>query len=315
MIYIYSFLLVIILFLLYMRYEAGIVKLEKVRFTKSSKGLRIIQLSDIHMRFLRVSKEKVRSIISSENPDIIIITGDYIDTPRQIKSFLNFLNHITDDIPIYLCMGNHDHKTFRATADLNTSPGLKTGYKSRSKFSANSRNDANFIKNLSTDLETKKQVTSQLTSMEKFIEVLESKKNVKVLDNKALCIKKNSKKYNIIGIDDLNTGNPCIEKALSDCDKSADINIAFSHNPDIISKIPKNSVDYLFCGHFHGGQIWMPFNIEYKLLRKEKLCKMGISRGLHKLNGVNLYINRGLGNVCFPLRFLSRPEITVFYMP
>jgi len=268
-----------------MRFEASMVKLEKIKFSKSSKGLRIIQISDIHMKYLRVAAEKVKNIIASENPDLIIITGDYIDAPHQVKDFLRFLDQIAYNIPIYLCMGNHDHKTFNDTREI----------KAKSK-------------NLNI-------ASKQVNSMREFIEVLESKKNVRVLHNDAFCVVKNSKKYNIIGIDDLNAGNPCVEKALRACDKSADINIAFSHNPDIIFKIPAGSVDYLFCGHFHGGQIWMPFNIEYTLLRKEKLCKMGISKGLHKFNGINLYINRGLGNVCFPLRFLSRPEITVFYMP
>ena len=91
-------------------------------------------------------------------------------------------------------------------------------------------------------------------------------------------------------------------------------NIAFSHNPDIVFKIPEGYVDYLLCGHFHGGQIWMPFNLEFRILRNEVLCKMGITRGAHKVKGINLYISRGLGNVCFPLRFLSTPEIAILYV-
>lgn len=283
MIYFYSFLLIIIIFLLYMRFEASMVKIERVRFTKSNRGLKIIQLSDIHMRFLKIPFQKVRNIIQSENPDIIIITGDYIDTPRQVKDFINFLDQIRGNIPVYLCMGNHDHKTFNIAAKSRLRPRSSCADKEPS-------------------------------SIDEFIEALENK-NINVLHNRAVCIQKNSKKYNLIGIDDLNAGKPCIEKALKTCDKAADINIAFSHNPDIIFEVPRDKVDYLFCGHFHGGQIWMPFNFEYKLLRNERLCKMGISRGLHKFKSINLYISRGLGNVCFPLRFLSRPEITVFYMP
>ena len=277
MIYSYLFLLIIITFLLYMRYEAGRIKVEKVRFTLSAKGLKIVQLSDIHMRYLKISVNKLKNIICSEKPDIIIMTGDYIDNPMQINDFIKFINDIKCDIDVYLCMGNHDHKAFiDVSADISHSTN-----------------------------------TLNVNSIEDFISLL-YKNNINVLHNKAVCIEKNNKKYNLIGIDDMNFGNYDIEKALSYCDKNADINIAFSHNPDIIYKIPKDKVDYLFCGHFHGGQIWLPFRLEYKLLRKEKLCKMGINRGLHKINGINLYINRGLGNVCFPLRFLSRPEITVF---
>jgi predicted MPP superfamily phosphohydrolase len=57
----------------------------------------------------------------------------------------------------------------------------------------------------------------------------------------------------------------------------------------------------------------MPWNLEFFLLRKDVLCKMGLRRGLHKVNDIKVYLNRGLGNVVVPFRFLSRPEITVIY--
>jgi len=147
-----------------------------------------------------------------------------------------------------------------------------------------------------------------------FINAIEST-DVHVVSNNAVHITKNSSLYNIIGIDDLKAGKPDISKALGAAHPNAKINIVFSHNPDIVLQLPKDNVDYLFCGHFHGGQIWVPFNIEYKLLRADKLCKMGIRKGLHKVNGINIYINRGLGNVCVPMRFLSRPEISIYYLP
>lgn len=138
---------------------------------------------------------------------------------------------------------------------------------------------------------------------------------IEVLDNKSISVTKNTKKYNIIGISDLLKGNPDVEEALKICDDNTSINIAFSHNPDIIFDIHNNKIMYLFCGHYHGGQIWTPFGLEYKYIEEGRLYKMGIKRGLHLVNGINLYINRGLGNEKLPFRFLSRPEITVFYIP
>lgn len=269
MIYLYVFSAIIITVLIYMRYEAGTVKVERIKFTFSKKGLKIIQLSDIHIKFLRVSAQTVRRIIEKESPDIIIFTGDYIDKPHHIEKFLDFLEQIKGSTAVYLCLGNHDYSAFKQHDD---------------------------------------------NTLQDFINKLESQ-GATILHNRAVCYTKNSVKYNIIGFEDLSIGKPDIDKALSFCSKEAFVNVAFSHNPDIVFEIPKGKVDFLFCGHFHGGQIWMPFNLEFKLLRKEILCKMGISRGLHRVNGINLYINRGLGNVCFPLRFLSKPEITIFHLP
>jgi len=251
-----------------MRFEASFVELTEVCFSKSKKGLTILQLSDIHMKFLKVSATKTKEIIDKQNPDIIIMSGDYIETANDVKNFLNFISVIKGRRPIYLCLGNHDYGAFDRNPE-----GLQ---------------------NLMSQIE---------------------KLGVNVIHNKSVCIEKNNKKYNIIGLADFRSNKHDIAKALASKCKDADINIAFSHNPDIVFELPKGEVDYLFSGHFHGGQIWTPFGLEFKLLRDERLCKMGIKRGLHKVNGVNLYINRGLGNVVFPLRFLSRPEITVFHMP
>jgi predicted MPP superfamily phosphohydrolase len=251
-----------------MRFEAGFVKVDRIDFTKDKKGVKIIQLSDIHVRYLKVRPQKIRQVIEKENPDLLFITGDYIDKPAHIPLFLNVLAYITKGYRTYLCLGNHDYTAFQG--DLK---GL-----------------AAFVRSI-------------------------RETGVHVLRNETVCFDKNNKKYNLIGLEDLRSKNVDFEKALSSCSPGAFMNIALSHNPDIALEIPRGKVDYLFCGHFHGGQIWAPFNLEFKVLRYEKLCKMGVKRGLHKINGINLYINRGLGNVCVPLRFLSRPEITVIRLP
>ncbi|MCX7922482.1 MAG: metallophosphoesterase [Clostridia bacterium] len=266
--YLYIFLVLAVLGLAYMRFETTLVKVERIKFTESKNHLKVIQISDIHVNHLKVSADKVKKVIDSENPDLIILTGDYIEKPKHISIFLDFVDKIKNKDNVYLCLGNHDHKAF-----LKDREGL-----------------------------------------DKFIAEMEVRR-INVLHNRAICYEKNFRAYNLIGIADLKTGSPDLHKALSTCHNQAVINIGISHNPDIVLKIPENRIDYLFCGHFHGGQIWMPFNLEFKLLRNEKLCDMGIRRGLHKVNGINLYISRGLGNVLFPFRFFSRPEITVIHLP
>lgn len=251
-----------------MLFEAQWVEVKSISFSNNKKGLKIIQLSDIHIKRLSVKVDKVLKVLEREKPDLVLITGDYIEKRKDIPKFLDFLKSFTFLCDIYLCLGNHDFRVFK-----NDKPGLE-------KF-------VNDIENLDTQ----------------------------VLHNRSVCIEKNGKKYNIIGIADKRSGYEDVNKSLNTCSKEASLNIAFSHNPDIIFEIPNGKIDYLLCGHFHGGQIWAPFDLEFRVLRNEKLCKMGIKRGLHKLNGIILYINRGLGNVCFPLRFFSRPEITVFYFP
>lgn len=262
---------VILCFLAYMHFETTLLKKSSITFSKSSKGLKIVHLSDIHINKLYISADKIVKSIAEIKPDIILLSGDYIEKEKNIPEFIKFLCPIAASYPVYLTLGNHDHKALKYNIE---------------KISS-------------------------------FINLI-YKTGAAVLLNESIRIEKNNTHYNIIGIDDLKHGNPDINRAFKDIVPSIDsdcINIVFSHNPDIVLSLPPEKVDYLFCGHFHGGQIWMPFHLEFKLMRKENLSKMGYYRGLHKIRGINIYINRGLGNVVFPFRLLSRPEIAGIQMP
>ncbi|MDW7675804.1 MAG: metallophosphoesterase, partial [Bacillota bacterium] len=93
--------------------------------------------------------------------------------------------------------------------------------------------------------------------------------------------------------------------------------IMLSHDPDIIQYMEqeKHPVDLILAGHLHGAQIWLPFNLSFRLYPMGYISdKLGINRGLHKVKNFKLYLNRGLGNAKFPIRFLSTPEITFHYL-
>lgn len=261
----------VITILLYMRLEASFLNKSMINFSTSSKGLKIVHISDIHINKLYISTKNIISTLNNKNPDIIIFSGDYIESQKNIPKFISLLNEITNIYPVYLSFGNHDHKALKCDTKL----------------------------------------------IDSFINTIQAT-GATVLQNSNISIAKNGTMYNIIGIDDLKYGKPNLQTAFKGIKPSFNnncINIAFSHNPDTLLTLPREKVDYFLCGHFHGGQIWMPFNLEFRIMRKEKLCKMGYRRGLHKINGVNIYINRGIGNVIFPFRFFSVPEIAIIQLP
>jgi uncharacterized protein len=64
----------------------------------------------------------------------------------------------------------------------------------------------------------------------------------------------------------------------------------------------------MLCGHTHGGQIALPSGplvVHGPFGRK-------YPSGLHVLEGLRLYVSRGLGNVELPLRLNAPPEVALF---
>jgi len=87
--------------------------------------------------------------------------------------------------------------------------------------------------------------------------------------------------------------------------------ICIVHNPDYIFKVNHKNFNSMISGHLHGGQIYLPFKLEYRLLRGDRLPKEGINRGLFERNGIRGYISRGCGCVLIPLRLFSPPEVSI----
>lgn len=81
---------------------------EKINFFGGNENLSIFHISDIHLWYSTGILKKIKAAINSNNPDLIILTGDYYDTPKGATNFREFLFTISKTYTVVLIKGNHD---------------------------------------------------------------------------------------------------------------------------------------------------------------------------------------------------------------
>lgn len=87
--------------------------------------------------------------------------------------------------------------------------------------------------------------------------------------------------------------------------------ILLAHEPDYADHVVEHGgVDLMLSGHTHGGQVRLPLLGTPRLM----LPRGGrrFVEGYFKLGPLQLYVNRGVGTVKLPVRFLCPPELTLF---
>ena len=79
----------------------------------------------------------------------------------------------------------------------------------------------------------------------------------------------------------------------------------------LVEDMENLNVDLYLCGHNHGGQVALPI---YGPLVTFSKCGKKYESGVYDVNDTIVYVSRGIGmSGRFPrVRFLARPEITVF---
>jgi predicted MPP superfamily phosphohydrolase len=114
-------------------------------------------------------------------------------------------------------------------------------------------------------------------------------------------------KIMIVGLDDFMLGKPDFTPIANQLSSSI-YTIALLHEPDTADQTAQYPIHLQLSGHSHGGQIQLPF---IGPLITPPLAKK-YYEGFYDVEGMRLYVNRGLGTTRMPFRFLSPPELTMF---
>ena len=241
------------------------------------KGLRIVQISDVHSGSF-TNKEGVQKGIQKImelKPDLILFTGDLVNNKHdEMLPYMDIFSQLKAPLGVYSIFGNHDY-------------GDYVNWGSQDEKRSN--------------VESLKQIHARM--------------GWRLLWDEHVAIEKDGQQIGLIGIQNWSAlGNfpkyGSLSKAYAGAEKYP-FKILMSHDPthwDAEVRPKFSDIDLTLSGHTHGFQFgveipgfrWSPVQYVYN--------QWG---GLYKEGSQVIYVNRGFGFIGYPGRVGILPEITL----
>jgi predicted MPP superfamily phosphohydrolase len=141
----------------------------------------------------------------------------------------------------------------------------------------------------------------------RMITALLRRAGVAVLRNQAAVVRRDDATVYLAGVDDLWARAHDLDAALGGIPHDGPT-ILLCHNPDLAPQAAARGVSLMLSGHTHGGQVSLP--LYGPVVVPSEHGRLWAS-GLHRVGRMQLYVNRGVGLISPPVRFLCPPEITL----
>jgi len=258
-------------------YKIKRIKLAFDNLPASFKGLKIVQISDIHSGSLAnpAAVNKGVDMVLAERPDLILFTGDLVNnTAEEMKDYQHIFSRLEAPMGVYSTLGNHDYGDYIWWETV----------------------------------ERKKANLDQLKAIEQAM-------GWRLLMNEHAVLERGGSAIALIGIENWSAKARFPKYGRMDLAyppaQKYPFKILMSHDPshwdaEIRPKYP--DIDLMLSGHTHGMQFgvelpgfkWSPVQFIYKQWA-----------GLYEQGKQKLYVNRGYGFIGYPGRFGILPEITV----
>jgi uncharacterized protein len=129
-----------------------------------------------------------------------------------------------------------------------------------------------------------------------------------VPENEVVTVKLRGRVVAIAGLGDSTSRHADPERLLAAMPRSDDPVILVCHTPDGIEHLPAGPFQLALSGHTHGGQLAIPL-LQRPIL--ERFAKTRFDRGLYNINGLPVFVTKGLGMVGHHARFRARPEVAL----
>jgi len=245
-----------------------------------STPLRVLHLSDIHMRPAQRHKQDWLRGLADWEPDLVVNTGDNLAHPRAVPAVVQSLGELLSAPGVFV-FGSNDY------------------------FAPRLKNPAKYL----TDREHRShgeplpwQDLRAAFTERGWLDLTHTRRE---FDVAGLTIA-------AAGVDDAHLGRDRYDTVAGPPSPAANVSLGVTHAPytRVLDRFAADGYQLILAGHTHGGQLNLPF---YGALVTN--CDLDRSRAKgasHWGTGTALHVSAGIGTSPFaPFRFCCRPEATL----
>ncbi|MGB7360249.1 MAG: metallophosphoesterase, partial [Mycobacterium sp.] len=245
-----------------------------------SSPLKVLHISDIHMRPSQRRKQAWLRELAGWNPDFVVNTGDNLSHPKAVPAVVQALGDLLS-VPGVFVFGSNDY------------------------FAPKLKNPANYLTNPGHRIHGEPLPWQDLRAAfteRGWLDMTHTRREFEVA---GLYIA-------AAGVDDPHLSRDRYATIAGPANATANLTLGLTHSPEprVLDRFAADGYQLVMAGHTHGGQLCVPFygaivtNCELDRSRAKGPSRWGAHTQLH--------VSAGIGTSPFaPLRFCCRPEATL----
>ena len=245
-----------------------------------SSPLRVLHLSDIHMRPSQRHKQAWLRELAGWKPDLVVNTGDNLSHPKAVPAVVQSLGDLLS-VPGLFVFGSNDY------------------------FAPTMKNPAKYLTDREFRVHGQPLPWQDLRAAFTERGWLDMTHTRRELEVGGLTIA-------VAGVDDSHINRDRYDTIAGPASPAANLRLGLTHSPytRVLDRFAADGYQLIMAGHTHGGQLCLPFygavitNCDLDQSRAKGVSRWGAETALH--------VSAGIGTSPYaPLRFCCRPEATL----
>lgn len=323
--WIFSFTLIVLAAFISLVYYAHEIEPQKLTVTnvditipglpRQFAGLRIVQISDLHGKVF--SDNKLTDQINKLNPDILVITGDVLDSRfTDITYIERVLGPLQAEYGKFFVYGNNEYTSKLSRKEMDAAY-KKAGVTvlSNSNFRVGKKGGHLWLVGVEDPNTGRDRLDKALTGTDIAPRIL-------LAHSPEIINKARDKKIDLVLVGHTHGGQINIPGLAERPDLKDKVNLVLIKANLLLNRVLKfilNHQDSLANLDLWNDQLALYSSRSAKLLSSELMFTNNVqpgfeqyNAGLFKVGDTAMYVNRGLGETRLPMRLFAPPEISVF---